>query len=283
MSSLQPTHHIPAPVLHAGFLRAFENYVAGPVQVELAHWPALVLRGGVDLSLGRAALDEQGQVLGFALVAPRPPQRSWRLAAMGLRPEARGTGLAGALLTDFAERARAAGMSSVELEVFEQNPCAKTLYERHGFRPRCPLMGYRREPDARPAACPVAADGASAVPPQAALDWLVQAEIDIADLPLQVGPTTVAALLEPWTPWRLGQAQMIVSGGGDKPWQIRSLVDRSPGQQDAEALLRAWLPRQGAQPIQVGELQRPDLGGEALLRCGFERTPLHQWLMRKDL
>jgi len=62
--------------------------------------------------------------------------------------------------------------------------------------------------------------------------------------------------------------------------QSGDAVSLQPGAQRLVAHLLARFP---ARRIAVPQLQRDDLGGEALLRLGFQRLPLHQLGMRKEL
>lgn len=62
---------------------------------------------------------------------------------------------------------------------------------------------------------------------------------------------------------------------------VHSLLDRHPGQRDAEALVRALLARPSAGVVKVPPLQRTDLGGDALRRAGLRVQPLHQLLMAR--
>ena len=64
---------------------------------------------------------------------------------------------------------------------------------------------------------------------------------------------------------------------------MRSLIDRNPAQRDATALVQALLAAHPGAKASVPQLQRDDLGGEALQRCGFATEALHQALMRLDL
>ncbi|HEY1128099.1 MAG TPA: GNAT family N-acetyltransferase [Roseateles sp.] len=283
---LVPTDQIAPEVLHAAFGRAFADYVAGPFQLPLAQWPGFLLRQGVDLALGRAVLDAHGAVRAFALVAPRPTLERWRLATMGAVPDARGSGAAVRLLQDFVQRGREAGLAAVELEVFAQNERALRLYRRHGFVEHHALQGWQRVAevaDARQAlAVPPGSIGsaASTVSTDAALAWLREAETRVADLPLQVGAGVVAALPSGWTAWRQGSAQLVFSGDAAAGLVVRSLIDLDPAQHDAEGLLRALLAVHPGARISVPALQRPDLGGAALRRCGFAPEALHQFIMR---
>lgn len=57
----------------------------------------------------------------------------WYITAISVKSEARGQGVGSALMGDAVERARAAGMTSVTLDVDEKNSGARRLYEREGF------------------------------------------------------------------------------------------------------------------------------------------------------
>jgi hypothetical protein len=86
----------------------------------------------------------------------------------------------------------------------------------------------------------------------------------------------------PWTAWQHGSAaglQRRSRGRAD-----RALADRPrSGAARCRALVRALLAAYPAAKINVPALQRPDLGGAALRRCGFERETLNQWIMCRDL
>src|SRR5512139_3544141 len=280
--TLVPTHAVAPAELHAVFSLAFADYLAGPFQLALAQWPAFLARQGVDLSLGRAALRD-GRVVAFALTAPRPALDRWRLATMGALPEARGSGAANDLLDDLVGRARAHGQQAVELEVFARNERAVRLYRRFGFEVRHPLYGH--EVKAVAAAVVPSGDGEPLREPgrDEALAWLEAVEQQVADLPLQVSAAAVAALPDGWRAWRRGRAQLVFGVTGDGDVLVRSLVDLDPRQHDAEALLRRLCADHPGARVTVPQLQRPDLGGEALQRVGFTPLALHQWLMRLDL
>lgn len=62
---------------------------------------------------------------------PEELRGAWYLSILGIRPEARGAGLAGQLLVATLERADAVGSASY-LETF--NPRSISFYERYGFR-----------------------------------------------------------------------------------------------------------------------------------------------------
>lgn len=278
--SLVATDQLAPDALHAAFVRAFADYLIGPFNLALDQWPGFVRRQGVDLSLGRAAIDTEGNVLAFSLVAPRPALQRWRLGTMGAVPQARGSGAAVQLLLDFIQRGRQAGLKALELEVFVQNERAARLYRRHGFVQMHALHGWQRMADmgeARPPSSELACTQAEA------LAWLREAEATIPDLPLQVGADVVGVLTMPWTAWRFGSAQLVFTGDRETGITLRSLIDRNPDQQGAEALVQALLAAHPGAQVSVPQLQRTDLGGQALQRCGFATEALHQALMRLDL
>ena len=277
--SFTPADAVAPADLHTAFAAAFSDYLLGPFNLPLEQWPVFIGRQAVDLSQSRVAWRD-GRLLAFAFVAPRPEIGHWRLGTMGAVPEARGSGAAPALLDDFIARAAAAGMRGVELECFAQNERALRLYQGRGLEPLHPLYGYVR------AAGPLVSDDSIAMAaPGVALDdafaWLDQCNVEMGDLPLQVTPVSLRALPVSLQAWRKGSAQLMFSLSGADALSINSLVDRQPAQLDAQALVAQLLREHGDRRIVVPQLQRPDLGGEALERLGFERQPLHQVLMRR--
>lgn len=262
-------------VLHGAFRGAFADYIAGPFDLPLAQWPAFLARQGVDLRASRSAW-RGSTLMAFALVARRDTAR-WRLATMGAVPAARGSGAAPRLLQDLADRAGAAGVRQLELEVFAQNERAVRLYRGHGFVERQVLRGWVQD-------APVSA--AAAAPPAAvdrddALAWLRDAEAARPDLPLQVCAPVLAAASAPWTAWRRGAAQLCFGVAGPALVNIASLVDLDPAQRDAQALLAALVAQHPGHTLKVPPLQRDDLGGDALRAAGFAPMPLHQlWMTR---
>lgn len=285
MSPLIATDLLPAADLHQGFAEAFADYLAGPFNLPLSQWPVFLARQGVDLSLGRALLDESGRVQSFALVAPRPALGRWRLATMGAVPAARGRGGPQRLLHDLLQRAEAAGQQALELEVFAQNLRALRLYQGLGFQIGHGLYGHRLEAGpVRSAPASLDAD-IEIVSVEQAEHWLLQAELRMADLPLQVG----AAALAPATRvpglqvWRRGAAQLVFVAAQDTGLVLRSLVDGAAGLADARVLVQALLASHPGAAVQVPALQRDDLGGAVLGAFGFQRQALHQWWMSRPL
>lgn len=280
---LAPADEVDPADLHAAFVAAFADYLLGPFEVAPGQWTAFLARQGVQLPASRVALSG-GTIQAFALVAPRPDQRAWRLGTMGAVPAARGTGTAPALLDDFIERARAAGQLRVELECFAQNERGVRLYRSRGFETVHELHGYSGTADALAGRDAAADDAIGLVPLEDAFTWLEHAARECGGLPLQVTPASLRALPLALQAWRRGRAQAIASdSGGASRLTIHSLVDLEPAQTSAERLVAHLVRRFGHGTVFVPQLQREDVGGRALARCGLQRLPLHQLLMRKPL
>jgi GNAT superfamily N-acetyltransferase len=277
--TIGPADAIAPAALHAAFAAAFSDYLLGPFNLPLAQWPVFTGRQAADLALSRVAL-RGSRLLAFALVAPRPEIGRWRLATMGAVPEARGSGAAPALLDDFIARAAAAGMQGVELECFAQNERAQRLYRARGFEAVHPLYGYTR-PAGVPLADTVPARAeVQQVAAAAAFAWLDECSIELGGLPLQVTPVSLRAQPVELQAWQCGRAQLVFAASADTV-VIHSLADRGAAQQEAQALAAQLVRAHPGHRIVVPQLQRPDLGGDALERLGFERQPLHQLLMRR--
>jgi ribosomal protein S18 acetylase RimI-like enzyme len=71
---------------------------------------------------------------GGIAAATRLGPRRWFLDVLYVRPEARGHGIGRDLLRAVNERAQAAGVEMIELEVLESNERARRFYDRLGFR-----------------------------------------------------------------------------------------------------------------------------------------------------
>jgi hypothetical protein len=93
----------------------------------------------------------------------------------------------------------------------------------------------------------------------------------------------LAAATQRLQAWQHGRAQLVFSAAAEAPVFVHSLVDLDPAQQGAQRLLEALLGRYRQRELQLPQLQRDDLGGEALERLGFVPLPLYQWWMRRAL
>lgn len=276
----QPAADCAEAALVDAFNDAFADYLIGPPRLAPGQWPGFLRRQGVALADSRVVRDAGGRVLGFALVG----RHGWRLrlATLALRPAARGRGMAQALLDGVLDAARRGGAAeAVELEVFAQNARAVALYRSRGFATVAELRGYERAPGAAVAG---AAAGVQPVPLEAALAWLRDPARE-ALLAMQTSAAALAAHAGSLVAWRSGeQAQLVwsVNASGSQV-QVASLVDMSAGQAGARTLARALAQAYPQATLRVPQLQRPELGGDALEAEGWQRLALQQWLMRLPL
>ncbi len=95
---------------------------------------------GVDVFVARV----DGVALGMAALVPYPDYAE--LKRLFVDDEARGRGLAGALLRAVEDRAREQGCALARLETGPKSVAAIALYEKHGYR-RIPNFGqYEGDP-----------------------------------------------------------------------------------------------------------------------------------------
>jgi ribosomal protein S18 acetylase RimI-like enzyme len=92
-------------------------------------WPAL--RESMERGSVVVAEDESGPI-GFAELGVAQPGR-WHLETIYVRPQARRQGVATALLRHGVERAQAAGVEHLSLDVVAANDVARAVWERLGF------------------------------------------------------------------------------------------------------------------------------------------------------
>ncbi|MFM8377130.1 MAG: GNAT family N-acetyltransferase [Phenylobacterium sp.] len=93
-------------------------------------------------ALGAVALVEEGA----GLILVRTVAGEAEILTVGVRPEARGAGVGRRLVEGALEAALAEGAASVFLEVAEDNPAARRLYEGLGFEAVGRRRGYYRRP-----------------------------------------------------------------------------------------------------------------------------------------
>lgn len=275
--ALTPAEAVAPTALHAAFGVAFADYLIPGLSVSADAWPDFLARQGVALADSRAVLDAAGAVAAFVFIAPRPALGRWRIATVGARPDARGSGAARALITDALQRARAHGLRGVELEVFAQNARARALYERLGFVAEAELHGWRGQPG--PAADAAAVRRVSVDDAHA---WLRAAEQRHEPLPMQMAPLALAGPPADLRIWRSRDdtAQLVVADAGGAP-RVRSLIAPGAAHSPHATDLLAAVGSTG--PLTIPALLRPELGGHALHHAGWQRESLHQLWMHHPL
>jgi len=113
--------------------RAFAAEVPPPLHVDVDEAQELAeIREVVAAGLAWVA-ERHGQVAGLALARRRSPRLA-RLTDLYVRPEARGHGLAGALVREVVAHLAGEGVEALDLEVSASNGAARSVYGRWGFR-----------------------------------------------------------------------------------------------------------------------------------------------------
>jgi ribosomal protein S18 acetylase RimI-like enzyme len=125
----------------AAFTSAFRGY-QHPVTHDAVSLARRVRIEQYDLASSLLALGAGGEVAGVAALAVRG-ERGW-CAGLAVVPERRGRGLGRALMSALLERARAAGLRQLSLEVLSVNTPARRLYESFGMRATRELLAFER-------------------------------------------------------------------------------------------------------------------------------------------
>lgn len=86
-----------------------------------------------------AAVDDDGELLGYAGLAVAPPDEAW-INNVAVRSDAQGQGIGRALVAALIERAEAAHTRQTLLEVAADNVPAQRLYASFGFE----VIGIRK-------------------------------------------------------------------------------------------------------------------------------------------
>jgi ribosomal protein S18 acetylase RimI-like enzyme len=253
----------------AALERGYEGY-AIPVRFTPEALLKRIRSEHIDLTQSALLLDDADAVCGCMLIARRG--RRSRIAAIGISPEKRGSGI-GRQAVDLAlAQARERGDTRVILEVLTSNVGAKRLYERCGFVARRSLVGYER-----PAASASGeADIAIACDSEQVLADLLRFYPD--DVSWQIDPQGFAGSVPPLQAFRSAEgavalvepagANMHVLAIAVPPEQRRrahgksfltSIFNRFPG---ANWIIPARVPEGLATPF--------------LLASGFRQTPLTQ-------
>jgi GNAT superfamily N-acetyltransferase len=150
---IAPAASVPTDGIRDCLNEAFSDYLIRLPRFEQDSWGSFLHRQGVDIGLSRVGLTGD-RVISFALVTPRSAD-CWRVAVMGARPEARGTGIAPRLLDETIADAQSRKLSSVELEVFAQNTRALRLYQSRGMTLASELKAFDATVTSRRAMLPV--------------------------------------------------------------------------------------------------------------------------------
>jgi len=256
----------------------FEGYVV-PQAIDGEMFNARFRRETLDLRASRVLTDGDRPVA-LVLVA----RRGWtaRIAAMGIVPSHRARGLGRLALGEVIEDLRRLGDRRLLLEVIDTNEPAVRLYRSLGFESRRRLVGYRR---------PAAAGSSSAMADLVEIDPLsIARELageGPADLPWFLAPETLAAIAAPARALSLEGMAFAIVEPAPQPASLalRTLfVNRhARGRGLGRAMISALAAAHPQQDLLITANVPEELAPGFMTRMGFERTPISQFEMVRDL
>lgn len=129
-----------------------------PMPMNAARLTEYIATYDVSLDDSVVALDEQGQLLGLAMLGIRPGL-AW-VTRLGVLPAARRRSIGRTLMAALLGNAERRGLRSTTLEVIKNNVPAYNLFVQCGFEPTLEFLVLRRAP--APALCE----------PQGGVEWL---------------------------------------------------------------------------------------------------------------
>ena len=257
------------------FTAGFAGYLI-PMQMSAEALAERVAAEDIDLALSRVVV-RGGEELGLALIARRG--RESRLAAMGIRAEARSAGAGRFLLAHVLRDARQRGERRMRLEVFESNVPARTMYEGSGFSVVRRLVGWEcAKPGAEAAPLdelePTAfAQKLALWPTEAPLSW----QLESATLSAPPRAARCFALED--------KSFAYVASVRDEAVAIRGLLT-APGERrkgHGLRLLRALAAAFPGRPFNVPQLVPEGQGAAFLASAGFTPAALAQLEMTLEL
>lgn len=263
--------------------RGFEGYVV-PVDLSPDLFDARFRQVSVDLAASRVPVAAGGPV-GLCLIS----RRGWNsyVAAVGVAPEHRGTGMARELLLECIGESRARGERRMLLEVIDSNERAIRLYQRLGFVVTRRQVGYSHSGD--PAAL---GSGAGKDPGEdlVEIDPLEFAretgrEGD-ADLPWMLSPESLAALAPPTLAFRMGQdARALILPAPGRICSLRGILVRGGARRRGlgTALLRRLMDAHPGRAWKVPQIVPEELAPGFFKNRGFQLDPIAQLEMQLDL
>jgi GNAT superfamily N-acetyltransferase len=122
---------------------AFASTLAREQAFDEAEWRRRASRGSLIAWHGKDPVGLAGMI-DRAGLAPAESSGTWELVAMWVRPEARGTGAADALVSAVIRAVKAADAGQLVLWVAEGNARARAFYGRRGFQPTGTRQVFQR-------------------------------------------------------------------------------------------------------------------------------------------
>ena len=259
--------------------RAFAGYIGGWTDLDASTLARFLTLQGSDLLYSRFVRADAGLV-GFGYM--NRTANILRLSGMGIVPEARGSGAAGALVEKLFAEADERGDEAVVLEVIEQNPRAHSLYRRHGFRELARLTGWRRSADAAPPQH--AATSGGEVSPVAALR--IPAAVDYPEIPWQISRHAIAKVPVSRA-FRTETVCVVIGDPEAKPVRIYTALSVDPPHggvwSELRSVLAGVIARFPNREFFAPAIFPEDFGTHLFEPLGFKPEPISQFLMRRDV
>jgi GNAT superfamily N-acetyltransferase len=274
--SLVPASSVPTDAIRDCLNESFSDYLIRLPRFEADSWSTFLHRQGVEIGLSRVGVIGD-RVISFALVTPRSGH-CWRIAVMGARPEARGSGIAPRLLDETIAEAQSRQLRSVELEVFAQNTRALRLYQSRGMTTATVLQAFEATASSRRAIFPV-----KSVTHETAARRASEIESGSSIyLPWQVCGEAIRRL--PGVPhcWQSGSAQIVFTEMTGLVL-VQSLLDSNPDQAGAVDLLAMLRDTYPDAILRAPQLQAEPGAALAFRTAGWRQAELHQNLMVRSL
>jgi ribosomal protein S18 acetylase RimI-like enzyme len=253
--------------------RGFEGYLV-PIHMTETALLTMLRRDNIDLTASRVILEED-EPIGIGLIA----RRGWtsRLAAMGIVPDARNSGVGTWAMRQLIEEAQLRSEREMLLEVIEQNMAGVKLYEKTGFKKIRRLVGYKCEN------------------PQVEVGHSLE-EMDIRelgrlvtyhglpDLPWQLSGATIMQHTPPSRAFRLNEAYCLISDPSLEHVSISSVlvITRSRGAGLSRVLLNALFANFPNKTWHVSAIF-PEEMSFIFEQAGMKREELSQWQMLLSL
>lgn len=284
MNTLAPANDYSAQELAELFTGCFAGYFV-PLHVDATAIGNMVRRDSVSLDRS-VVIERAGEPVGFMLLAVRG--KGARIAAMGVKPEARRNGLARQLVSHAIREGKSAGCENLALEVITANTAAVRLYEAAGFERICTLRGFTL-------AAPTESAVAAAAPNFNETQFTATNSAEVADciarhgsanLPWQLSADTICNALPGHTAlkWNDRGVCLITDPSQSRVALLSLVIDRDVRRRGfGRAMLCDLCRALPGRTWRVPELV-PDGEGSAFLNAvGWAESSLQQYLMSRQI
>ena len=254
---------------------AFAGYLIGSITTDATGLAQFLSAQGADLCYSRFVRTNSGALTSFGYIARTGNVP--RLASMGTVPAGRRSGAAGHLLSCLMAEAKTRGDPAMVLEVFEQNGPALALYRQHKFREMTRLFGWRRKSD------PAASGKKTLAEIPLLRAGRMRSPLEYPELPWQISRFAILKLPSVRA-FAVDDACVIVSDPGRQPIRVHALLGFGGNDWRAgRIVLGAVLAEFPKSEFFAAQTFPEPFGSEIFEPLGFEREPLNQFLMRREL